>query len=440
MRQWIKAFSLSLGFLACIFLPAGCGNWEPETEVDHIQVEGFAPGESEEKGEQTEGMPDDQSGMDEAGMPGTVPDGDGDAAGETGTAAASGEVGAAAGTEAADGTGATAETGETGIDYENISITISAAGDVTLGNHKDQGYGGTFREMYDTTEEPNEYFLKNVKEIFEADDMTIVNLEGPLTLSEDYMPDKAFNMRGDPEYAEILLKGDVEAVSMGNNHRMDYKEQGVLDTVEALENVEIVYAYDDNIGIYETKGIRIGFVSVNQVYDGTAVEKFLEEGIKKLREDGVELVLACCHWGIETEHYPNAYQKELGRKCIDWGADLVIGHHPHVLQGIEQYEGKYIIYSLGNFCFGGNRNPKDKDTMIFQQTFTFSEEGEAQPGDARVIPCSISSVGSRNNFQPTPLEGEDYDRVLGLINKYSRDYHVEADENGILKVGSQTGE
>ena len=112
----------------------------------------------------------------------------------------------------------------------------------------------------------------------------------------------------------------------------------------------------------------------------------------------------------------------------------MIGHHPHVLQGIDQYQGKYIIYSLGNFCFGGNRNPADKDTMIFQQTFTFSKEGKAQPGEARVIPCSVSSVSSRNNFQPTPLEGEDYDRVLGLINEYSRDYHVEADERGILKA------
>lgn len=389
MKHERKIFSLSLGLLACIFLSAGCGDQGAETETDRWMWVESIDWESEESTEQTEEI------MKEQDEPG--------------------------------------EDMDTGPDYENISITISAAGDVTLGNHKDQGYGGTFREMYDTTEDPDDYFFKNVKEIFEADDMTIVNLEGPLTLSEDYLPDKKFNMRGDPLYAEILLKGDIEAVSMGNNHRLDYKEQGCLDTVEALENVEIVYAYDDNIGIYETKGIRIGFVSGNQINAGGTVEKYLEEGIKKLREEGADLVLACCHWGVEGDYYPTARQKEIGRKCIDWGADLVIGHHPHVLQGIDHYQGKYIVYSLGNFCFGGNRNPADKDTMIFQQTFSFSKEGKAQPGEARVIPCSVSSVSSRNNFQPTPLEGEDYDRVLGLINEYSREYHVEADEGGILK-------
>ncbi|MBR5247484.1 MAG: CapA family protein [Lachnospiraceae bacterium] len=329
-----------------------------------------------------------------------------------------------------------------GTEPEEISITISAAGDVTLGNYKDQEYSYSFRQTYEQTEDKN-YFFANVADIFKADDFTIVNLEGALTLSEEYAEGRTYNIKGDPEYAFMLRDASVEAVSMANNHRLDYGEDGSKDTVAALEAADILYAYDRNLGICEVEGIRIGWVSVNEVSQGKNVEKYLEEGIKQLKKNGADLILACCHWGIERDNYPEEYQKELGRKCIDWGADLVIGHHPHVLQGIDQYQGKYIVYSLGNFCFGANRNPSDKDTMIFQQTFTFREEPvEAdaegvsyrlvQPGEARIIPCSVSSVTNRNNYQPTPLGGENWQRVIGRINEYSQEFSVGADGEGVL--------
>lgn len=323
-----------------------------------------------------------------------------------------------------------------------IDITISAAGDATLGNHRDQEYWYTFDQTYDQAEDKG-YFFANVQSIFEADDFTILNLEGPLTTSENAQ-ESTYIIKGRPEYAKLLKNASVEAVSMGNNHRLDYGEEGSQDTVQTLTEEGIVYAYDSNTGIYETpEGIRIGFVSVNEVYWGAGVEKTLEQGISQLREAGADLVFACCHWGIERDNYPEDYQTTLGRKCIDWGADLVIGHHPHVLQGIDQYMGKYIIYSLGNFCFGANRNPKDKDTMIFQQTFTLklsADTAESKgrftvvPGEAKIIPCSISSITSRNNFQPTPLSGENAKRVIGRINEYSTAYGVSADEGGVLHI------
>lgn len=312
---------------------------------------------------------------------------------------------------------------------EIVTFTLSAAGDVSLGNLATHGYSGTFREMYD--KEGRTYFLQNVKDIFSADDMTLVNFEGVLTFSDDLV-EKEFNIKGDPEYIGILTEGSVEAVSFGNNHHMDYGQQGNDDTVALFEENEIAYAYDSYIGIYEAKGIRVGFVSVNEVYDGEAVESYLEEGIRCLRvEEQVNLVIACCHWGEESRHYPEKYQETLGRKCIDWGADLVLGAHAHVLQGIEVYQGRFIVYGLGNFCFGGNRNPKNKDSMIFQQTFTFVD-GVLQEGqDARVIPCSISSVSSRNDFCPTPSQGDEYDRILGTINEYSVPYGTVFDGDGV---------
>ena len=314
-----------------------------------------------------------------------------------------------------------------------VAITISAAGDCSLGNHIEQDYNLSFNQVYDT-EGGAEYFLRNVKEIFAADDMTIVNLEGVLTTSNAAASGRAYNIKGDPSYARILTEGSVEAVSMANNHRLDFGSEGTKDTEEALNAENIVYAYDKNVAIYETQGIRVGYVSVNEVAWGQGSEELVEEGINKLKEAGVDLILVACHWGVEKDNYPEAYQQRLGRKCIDMGADLVIGHHPHVLQGIEEYKGKLILHSLGNFCFGANRNPTDKDTMIFQQTFTFVD-GELQGDmDALVIPCSVSSVSSKNDFQPTPLAGEDATRVINRLNTYSADMGIVISEEGIVEM------
>lgn len=321
---------------------------------------------------------------------------------------------------------------DTDVNKENVvTITVSAAGDVTMGNYVGQDYSWSFRQMYDTVEDPS-YFLENVYDIFSQDDLTIVNLEGVLTFSEELNPGRTYNIKGDPEYADILACGSVEAVSMANNHRLDFGENGTKDTLAALEPTGIVYAYDSNVGMYETKGIRIGFVSVNEIAWGQGVEKQMQEGIAKLREEEADLILACCHWGIEREYYPTEFQQQFGRECIDWGADLVIGHHPHVLQGVEEYQGKYIIYSLANFCFGANRNPTDKDTMIARQTFTFLDGQKQEETEFQIIPCSVTSDPSRNDYRPTPAEGDEAKRIIGRINEYSGGFGLQFDENGYI--------
>ena len=163
-----------------------------------------------------------------------------------------------------------------------IGITISAVGDVTLGNYVGQDYAWSFRETYDTTEDKT-YFFENVYDIFAEDDMTIVNLEGVLTYSDNLNPGRTYNIKGDPEYADILTLGSVEAVSMANNHKNDFGEGGIRDTLNALEPTGIVYAYDNNVGIYEVEGIQIGFVSVNEVSWGQGVEQLMQDGIAKLK-------------------------------------------------------------------------------------------------------------------------------------------------------------
>lgn len=325
---------------------------------------------------------------------------------------------------------ATPEPTVTPIPQENVvQITISAAGDCSLGNYIEQDYNASFNQAYDT-EGGAEYFLRNVKDIFAMDDMTIVNLEGVLTTSNAASTGRTYNIKGDPSYAKILTEGSVEAVSMGNNHRLDFGTAGTKDTEAALNAENILYAYDKNVAIYETQGIQIGYVSVNEVAWGQGTEELVVEGIAKLKEAGVDLIFVACHWGVEKENYPESYQLKLGKKCIDMGADLVLGHHPHVLQGIEEYKGKLIIHSLGNFCFGANRSPSDMDTMIFQQTFTFIDGELSGDLEASVIPCSVSSVKNRNNFQPTPLEGEEALRVINRLNTYSTDLGVTISEDG----------
>lgn len=317
------------------------------------------------------------------------------------------------------------------------TITISATGDVTIGTTHLQSYSGSFRQAYDQADGP-EYFFENVYDYFSTDDFTLVNLEGMLTKSDAKFGERSFYIKGDPEYVEILTAGGVDAISMANNHRLDFGEGGSRDTVKVLEEAGIPYAYDDNFTIVDVNGIKIGYVAVNEASKGAGVEKTLKEGIAKLREDGADLVFACCHWGAEGKYTLESYQKTLGHKCIDWGADLVIGHHPHVLQGVEEYQGKYIVYSLGNFCFGANRNPKDKDTMIFQQTFTFENDQLTNETTVRMIPCSLSSVSDKNDFKPTPATGDEATRIIEKMNGMSKDLGVTFGADGYVIPGEKT--
>ncbi len=301
---------------------------------------------------------------------------------------------------------------------DTIQITISAAGDVTLGSNQNQTYDFSFHEYYDNN--GAEYFLQNVRDIFEADDFTIVNLEGTLTNSEDRR-EKQWNHRGKPEYVEVLTCSSVEAVTLGNNHIMDYNKEGVADTISTVKNAGIAYGlscgWGNEYGLYETgKGVKIGFVSVNESSEGKYSYPYLEDGLAALRDAGAHIVIACTHWGDEKTHVVAQDQIDMGRWCIDMGYDLVLGCHPHVLQGIELYNGKYIVYSMGNFCYGGNKNPADKDSMIWQQTFTLTD-GMVQPeSEARVIPCSLSSVTRRNDFCPIVLECEEAEGLFQRLN------------------------
>ena len=283
-----------------------------------------------------------------------------------------------------------------------VSLTLSVVGDCTLGTDETFDYDTSLNAYYDNN--GKDYFFKNVKSIFEADDLTIANFEGTLTDS-DAREDKAFAFKAPAEYAQILTSGSVEAVNTANNHSHDYGEQSYMDTLTALDNAGITHFGYDDTAVIDIKGIKVGLVGIYELKDHLGREQQLKDNIAKVKADGAELIVVIFHWGNETETVPDTNQMTLGRLAIDEGADLVCGHHPHVLQGIETYKGKNIVYSLGNFCFGGNSSPSDMDTMIFQQTFTITSEGVQADNVTNIIPCSISSADGYNNYQPTPASG-----------------------------------
>ncbi|MBE7032997.1 MAG: CapA family protein [Ruminococcaceae bacterium] len=298
-------------------------------------------------------------------------------------------------------------------------ITVSAVGDCTFATDINATGSGSFVNEVKAVNYDYTHFLKNVSDIFNKDNLTIVNFEG--TLSErGTRADKEFAFRGNPEYVNILTSSSVEAVNLSNNHSRDYGDISKDDTKAIMSENDIVWFEGDNFTVTEVNGIKIGLIGTN-TQRSNEVSAFIEN-LEKLKALSPDLIIANFHWGEELAHSPNATQKNLAHTAIDNGADLVIGHHPHVLQGIEKYKNKYILYSLGNFCFGGNKNPTDKDTMIFQQTFLF-ENGKLRPKErVSVIPCSISSEKTRNNYQPTPLLGDDFKRVKKKIIERSKDF------------------
>ena len=338
------------------------------------------------------------------------------------------------------------------------SVKLSFAGDCSIGKLQVHGYEGTFDQYYDTYGAA--YFFKNVKPVFDEDDLTIVNFEGVLTDSDDRVP-KEWNIKGRPEFINVLTGSGIDAVSFANNHKIDYGQKGIEDTVQLFESISMPYAYDDITATVETAdGIRVGITAANFVIDAEDVSggmKYLQNGIEKLKSENADIIVAFVHWGTEGTHYPDAEQMNIAHFCAENGADIVVGSHAHVLQGFECYKGVPIFYGLGNFCFGGNRNPSYKDSLIAQVTVELEEEKTAgslkgtyrlktggnenvDSAESRIIsrkvhiiPARISSVSTRNDYCPVIASGKQYSDIIDQMNAYSAQFGAAFDEKGDLK-------
>ncbi|HTY08595.1 MAG TPA: CapA family protein [Candidatus Edwardsbacteria bacterium] len=301
------------------------------------------------------------------------------------------------------------------VPADTAKVTIAAVGDVMLGGSmtttvKERGAGYTF---------------ERTAGLLRAADIAICNLEAPFgTKGKPFR--KRFTFLVPPIYAGALKDAGFDVVAMANNHMMDFGPQPLATTLAALDSLGIGHsgagmdlAAARAPALVERNGARVAFLSYSRVHPtqfwagrkrpGTApaVEPEVIADIKaaKLR---ARLVVVSFHWGAELMDHPKDYQVRLAHAAIDAGADLVLGSHPHVLQGLELYRGRLIAYSLGNFAFGSGSR-KCTESVILLASFV---NGELDM--VKAVPLCVDNHVV--NYQPTPLAGSAATAAIGRLN------------------------
>ncbi len=294
------------------------------------------------------------------------------------------------------------------------TFTITLAGDTTLGSTDD------LRKREDSFERVAQekgygWFFSGLLPLFATDDMTLVNFEGTLTEATE-KKEKKFNFKGPAEYADILTLGSVEAVTIANNHTLDYGAQGRDDTVANLQSAGITVSGNGTLAVFEKDGVKVGMTGYCFPYkDG---KKDVTKDVKALREMGCQIVIASFHWGSEYREDFTAEQRSIGRAAIRAGADFVVGHHPHIVQGVERYEDTYIAYSVGNLVFGGNVDPSDRDAAAIRLTFTV-DETSVQDMEMAIVPLRLTQLSDGTDYRPILAQGEEAERIVNRILRRS---------------------
>lgn len=299
-------------------------------------------------------------------------------------------------------------------------ILLTFAGDCTLGTDTKFGYSGSLPAMFDSQNKNYSYFFKNVYDIFSKDDYTLVNLETPLTdatAKADKGAGTVYHFKGPKDYVNILTSSSIEGVTLANNHMNDYGKKGLTDTVETLSASKVDFCGKNYKIEKEIKGVKFLFLGYEGWSFSTELKNQISKDIKEGKANG-SIVIPYFHWGIERQYEPYDVQVNLAHFAIDEGADMILGSHPHVIQSLENYKNKLIVYSLGNFSFGGNFNPSDKRTFIIQAKVK-TLNGAIETMDYKVIPTSISSVDYKNDYAPTPMTGDNKSKLLSKLNSLS---------------------
>ncbi|MBD1938936.1 CapA family protein [Microcoleus sp. FACHB-68] len=289
-------------------------------------------------------------------------------------------------------------------------VTLMFAGDVTLSDSFADVAGNDYKWAFAQMD------------LYRQVDVAMVNLENPLTRSETIRPGKEFNFKADPESVQVLTEGGVDIVNLANNHTMDYEAPGLEETLQTLDGAGIRYVGAGRDikearrpEIIEVKGQRIAYLGYYDPESHAAAEQVagtnplleaqIAEDISAIRNQ-VDWIIVNYHWGAELADYPADWQRQLAHFTIDQGADVVVGHHPHVLQGAEIYKGRPIAYSLGNFIFGGNSR-SDYDTAVLKVSL------KGQKMKVEFLPVEV------RQYQPTVVKNERGDEILNYIEEIS---------------------
>lgn len=260
------------------------------------------------------------------------------------------------------------------------------------------------------------YPFKNLLPIFEADDMTFVNLEGVLKADKKgEVTTKEFRFRGLPEWTEILTLASIEQVSIANNHYIDYGTAGRDATRAALTEGGIAFSGFEYIHVWEQDGFKIGFGGCREtVYKQNP--SIVYQDVNAMKQAGCDVIIYTCHWGTEYAAKHNDLQEQIAAAATAAGADIVIGGHPHVVQGVDSVGTTPVIYSLGNLMFGGTINMQGYDGMLAQLRLRF-RDGEYIGVTVELIPVltSGSAAENVNDYCPIIAEGEDKARILEKV-------------------------
>ena len=307
------------------------------------------------------------------------------------------------------------------------TILLTFAGDCTLGGDEaTRGKANSFDSV--AAAMGTDCFFAAFREMFASDDATIINLEGVLADSTaGAKGTKNFRFRGAPAYAAILRDASVEVVTLANNHAEDYGEPGLESTKAALKAAGVQWIRREAYILVRKGYLRVALFGVDATGFRQMGKSICWEIARVKAEDEADVIIAVCHSGKEyvPRHY--AVQANTATALVDAGADLVIGNHSHRINPIEYYNGKYICYSLGNFCFAGNSKPSDMSSFLFQQRFRV-RDGQVTNAGFRIIPIRISSRTDRNDFIPTVLTKDTaIDSVITVLKSNGRklDYAVE---------------
>jgi poly-gamma-glutamate capsule biosynthesis protein CapA/YwtB (metallophosphatase superfamily) len=279
------------------------------------------------------------------------------------------------------------------------------------------------------------YPFRDITGFIKRHDLSFCNLEGPVSARGKKKP-KLYSFRFDPALMEGLGVSGFNMFSLANNHILDYGGRALLDTVEFMEEKNYFYSgagknkQEASAARYrEINGIKFAFIANVDMYlsreKGSSPQAFERSGLNEISavireaKKNADYVIVSFHWGEEYKNYPAKRQQEYGRACVDSGADLVIGHHPHVMQGIEKYKGKIILYSLGNFIFD-QRRAGTNEAMVFFCRFT--KDGII---DTYVLPVRIKKG------RPDFAAGKDAEEIKNRIMAYSKDFNIQINRKNV---------
>ncbi len=301
----------------------------------------------------------------------------------------------------------------------SILLKLTFTGDFTIGENVQYSGESIFDQELDKQDGDLNFPFRNFKDILENDDWTVLNFEGTLTTAgrNRNKLNNSFLFRADPSYVSMLPDNGVECVSLENNHVLDMGEDGLAETKETLTGAGVSYYCESEPLIFTLKGVKMGMLAYQTFDQYSRLFDEVPQDVKTLKSQGCEVVVISFHWGAEKDYYPNTNQQKLAKLAIDAGADLIVGHHSHRINPIEEYKGKYIVYSLGNFCFAGNSKPDDMSTFVFQIKLRV-KDGVCENDSFIIIPARISSNGKYNDFIPTPYtKQENIESLISVLKK-----------------------